>query len=336
VIYILANEETAVEMDLDVLMSELTRSPNPVRFDGAPPVYEPEKTMVASLGSVQGLPDQGVTGQVTIDTLNFYLNDHLGAPQIVVDEAGAVVWQADYEPFGKVAVTADSSMANQFRLAGQYYDDETGLHYNYHRYYDPRTGRYLTPDPIGLAGGINLYAYVQNNPKNSSDFNGLRPGDVYLFSHTQGFAPLIGLISPGGSYGHVAVELSGRRLLTAASRGVEIQKLDIEVANSLSFDIYRPLNKVDERLLEEFANRAVQNNPGGYNISGLFGISDVYDPGIQDEYTCAEVVWDAYAYSGNNLGYMGLLISPNEISRSPKIKRLHWTEVSETLWQNNP
>jgi RHS repeat-associated protein len=58
-------------------------------------------------------------------------------------------------------------------LAGQYYDAETGLHYNYHRYYDPSTGRYLTPDPIGLLGGINRFVYAGNNPINAVDPLGL-------------------------------------------------------------------------------------------------------------------------------------------------------------------
>ena len=56
---------------------------------------------------------------------------------------------------------------------GQYYDPETGLHYNYFRYYNPQTGRYITPDPIGLEGGINLFTYVHNNPVIGVDRSGL-------------------------------------------------------------------------------------------------------------------------------------------------------------------
>jgi len=102
----------------------------------------------------------------------FYHLDHLGTPQVMTDVDGEVVWLADYLPFGEVDVTVEV-VENKFRFAGQYFDEETGLHYNYHRYYDPKAGRYLTPDPIGLLGGINLYTYVLNNPINDIDPLGL-------------------------------------------------------------------------------------------------------------------------------------------------------------------
>jgi RHS repeat-associated protein len=66
------------------------------------------------------------------------------------------------------------------RFAGQYYDYETGLHYNRHRYYDPKCGRFVSKDPVGLRGGINLFAYVNNSPVQWVDPLGLA-GCKYLF-----------------------------------------------------------------------------------------------------------------------------------------------------------
>jgi RHS repeat-associated protein len=88
------------------------------------------------------------------------------------DATGAVVWSGDSKPFGEV-LSGMSIVQNPFRFPGQYYDQETALHYNYNRYYQARTGRYVTPDPMGLKGGDNVYFYVSNNPIMRTDRLGL-------------------------------------------------------------------------------------------------------------------------------------------------------------------
>jgi len=93
----------------------------------------------------------------------FVHNDHLGTPQKITDQTQAIVWDATYKPFGEVEV-ATAEIENNIRFPGQYADDETGLHYNYFRDYDPTTGRYVESDPIGLMGGLNTFAYVSSNP----------------------------------------------------------------------------------------------------------------------------------------------------------------------------
>ena len=100
-----------------------------------------------------------------------------------------MVWEAWYEPFGEAHIHPSSSVVNNIRLPGQYYDSETGLHYNYHRYYDPRTGRYLTPDPVGLQGGLNLFAYVGNNPTGYVDPSGLQSVVTDIANRTTTFDP---------------------------------------------------------------------------------------------------------------------------------------------------
>jgi len=102
----------------------------------------------------------------------YYHNDHLGTPQKMTNEAGNVVWSTTYTALGEATVEV-AMVTNNLRFPGQYYDAETGKHYNWNRYYDTRTGRYISEDPIGLAGGINLYLYVGNDPINWIDPWGL-------------------------------------------------------------------------------------------------------------------------------------------------------------------
>ncbi len=105
----------------------------------------------------------------------FYHNDHLGTPQKMTNISGATVWSATYDAFGKATIDGASTVVSHLRFPGQYFDAETGLHYNYHRFYVPNTGRYVTSDPIGFEGGDeNLYRYVRNNPVTWTDSWGLR------------------------------------------------------------------------------------------------------------------------------------------------------------------
>lgn len=110
-------------------------------------------------------------------------SNHLNAPVLITNSSRGTVWKAEYEPYGTAKLLVNS-FANNLRFPGQYFDSETGLHYNYFRTYDPQLGRYLQSDPIGLEGGINTYAYVGGNPVNRIDPLGLADCHYSIGSHT--------------------------------------------------------------------------------------------------------------------------------------------------------
>ncbi|MCP3874313.1 MAG: hypothetical protein GY699_14310, partial [Desulfobacteraceae bacterium] len=110
----------------------------------------------------------------------YYQNNHLNAPVKITDTNGTIVWSAQYDTFGKADVLSGSVITNNLRFPGQYEDSETGLHYNFNRYYNPETGRFLSSDPIGLNGGLNRYSYANMNPINLIDPYGLCSFDYYL------------------------------------------------------------------------------------------------------------------------------------------------------------
>lgn len=112
---------------------------------------------------------------------SFYVApDHLGAPHQITNAAQQVVWLWDHDPFGNGAPAAVGGFTYNLRFPGQYADAETGLNYNYFRDYNPRFGRYMQSDPIGLAGGINTYAYAGGNPVSLVDPDGTTIGGAII------------------------------------------------------------------------------------------------------------------------------------------------------------
>jgi len=112
--------------------------------------------------------------------------DPRGAPTRLTDGRGRVAWAASYSAYGQAQVRTGvirQPLRQPLRLLGQYHDEETGLHQNRWRSYDPRRGRYLSPDPLGLLGGVNLYVYAAGDPVGHSDPLGLWPDLSLLTSH---------------------------------------------------------------------------------------------------------------------------------------------------------
>ncbi|VAW70167.1 Rhs-family protein [hydrothermal vent metagenome] len=96
------------------------------------------------------------------DEVYHYHLDHLGTPRELTNDAGEIVWKVRYKTYGNVALKECEEIENNLRFQGQYFDEESGLHYNRHRYYNPGTGQFINQDPIGLLGGVNNYRYVPN------------------------------------------------------------------------------------------------------------------------------------------------------------------------------
>lgn len=112
-----------------------------------------------------------------IGAFAWYQCDQLGTPTELTDAEGEISWSGISKAWGvtegKLSGKAvNQNIRNPLRFQGQYFDAETGLHYNRHRYYDPATGRFISLDPIGFAGDLNVYTYA-SNPIQWSDPLGL-------------------------------------------------------------------------------------------------------------------------------------------------------------------
>ncbi|MET8949134.1 RHS repeat-associated core domain-containing protein, partial [Streptomyces sp. NPDC004542] len=165
-----AVERVVFTWDGTVLGEQTTTSPNlphPVTltwdYEGTAPIAQTERITVA------GAPQEEVD-------FRFFaiVTDLVGSPSELIDERGDIAWRARSTLWGETAWPVGSTAYTPLRFPGQYFDPETGLHYNYFRHYDPQTARYLTPDPLGLAASPNPRNYVVN-PHMWTDSLGLTP-----------------------------------------------------------------------------------------------------------------------------------------------------------------
>ncbi len=157
-------------------------------------VYDDQGHLIGEYDSTGGESQETVwfDGQPVATVQNgviYYIYaDNLGTPRSIVRASDNLeVWRWDSDPFGTTAPTSPNAavltLFYDLRFAGQVADQETGLFYNGMRDYNPRTGRYLEPDPIGLEGGLSRYSYVGGNPLSYTDPKGLMGGGGYSAAH---------------------------------------------------------------------------------------------------------------------------------------------------------
>jgi RHS repeat-associated protein len=186
--------------------------------DGLRPVSQVERRTMAD--APQQVVDERFFAIVT---------DLIGTPTELVDESGGIAWHARRTLWGITSRGAGATADTPLRFPGQYFDAETGLHYNYFRHYDPTLGQYTSADPLGLAGGPNQRSYALN-PMAWLDYLGLltcRQNAAQLRQNmaAEGRAPAPGqaaahIVPSGGSQGHWAYGARSRDLLDA--HGVDI------------------------------------------------------------------------------------------------------------------
>ena len=144
----------------------------------------------------------------------------------ITDESGNIVWEADYEPFGKAVFKGVRQIRNNFRLPGQYYDDETGLHYNMNRYYWPEAGRYITPakftlgpDDARILHGYDWEAFIKKEAKTSLFIRPTRISfkEIYTKEIMRSLLTLYGTINP--NFTHLYVYVSNNPLIYTDETG---------------------------------------------------------------------------------------------------------------------
>ena len=157
----------------------------------------------------------------------------MNTPRLISNGTPATVWRWDQlEPFGVSAADENPSGLGAFefnlRFPGQYFDKETGIHYNYFRDYDPSIGRYGESDPIGLRGGVNTYTYANANPLSVTDPLGLL--SVTVSTGGSGFVGTMGASAASG----VAIDFSSGNLFDSLARLARLPALVLALQSDMA------------------------------------------------------------------------------------------------------
>lgn len=235
----------------------------------------------------------------------YYHCDQIGTPQLLTDESGEVVWDAKYKVWGearevnvRVSQTARITPNNPIRFQGQQWDEETGYAYNRFRYYDAQHGRFLSQDPIGLLGGMNVYQYAPN-PIVYVDPLGLARGKCIVSWYDQ-----IG--GPTGHYTVKTVAGTGSIHSEQHTTGDEtwIAKVDptksMEPANTATFDMpdVDAAQKFQRAKIREGDNGG---NDGPYDVatnSCMTHVTDVLNAGGVEAPSTGHRAWGFLTKAG--------------------------------------
>ena len=183
-------------------------------------VSEESRRWLASCGlTVEQMQNQMDPVYTPARKIHLYHCDHRGLPLALISTEGATAWCAEYDEWGNLLSDENPHHLQQLiRLPGQQYDEESGLYYNRHRYYDPLQGRYITQDPIGLKGGWNFYQYPLN-PVINVDPQGLVDINLYpesdLIHSVADEINIPGVFTIGGHGTPISIESATRSIMTA-------------------------------------------------------------------------------------------------------------------------
>ena len=151
-------------------------------YDGANIIEETDSAGAVLARYTQGLGIDEPLAMLRSGTTHYYNADGLGSITSLTDAAGAVAATYTYDSFGK-GVASTGVVTNAFRYTSREFDSETGLYFYRARYYDQRSGRFISEDPIAFQAGVNFYAYVFNNPVTNVDPTGLDCRTIGTFTY---------------------------------------------------------------------------------------------------------------------------------------------------------